>query len=71
MKTTEFNFAQINELTGFANGDKFTSTSQLRAYFTKENMVEMFGEQDAKALTTRRLNMMLGVVMDNKWHCEF
>jgi hypothetical protein len=34
-------FGEINDATGFANGDMFESAEQVREYFTLENMRDM------------------------------
>jgi predicted DNA-binding transcriptional regulator AlpA len=34
-------FDEINDATGFANGDMFESAEEVRAYFTRENMRDM------------------------------
>lgn len=36
-------FDQINDATGFANGEKFSSPAEVRDYFTVDNIREMFG----------------------------
>ena len=40
----KYEFDEINNLTGFANGDKFSNDDEVRQYFTVENMLVMFGE---------------------------
>lgn len=62
-------FAGINDLTGFANGDKFHSEDEVRDYFTVKTMEEVFGN-DCN-LTTEECNEMAALVLENKWHCEF
>jgi hypothetical protein len=67
--TTVITFSEINDSTGFANGEKFTTQAQVRSYFTMSNMHEMFGphcEVDESTLTD-----MADAVICEKWHCEF
>lgn len=61
-------FDEINAMTGFANGSKFTSEQQVKDYFTLENLLETLSEcsQDQNDL-----DQMAEAVIANKWHCEF
>lgn len=57
----------INDMTGFSDGDKFQSESEVREYFTTENMVSMFGDE-AETLTRYQLETMSNIVIENSWH---
>ena len=61
-------FTEINDSTGFANGDKFASADEVRAYFTVENMESMFGCVEC---TVDGLNEMADQVIAHGWHCDF
>lgn len=63
------NFDTINNETGFANGEQFTSEEQVRDYFTVENMREMFSgncNQDQETLSD-----YAETVIAEKMHCTF
>lgn len=63
---------EINDRTGFANGEKFASEQEVRDYFTTQAMVEMFGSYDTSDLPDQdALDEMAGAVIKNRWHCEF
>lgn len=55
----------IDDLTAFAQGDKFTSEEQVREYFTTENMHAMGIEC---TLTQDELDEMADRVLDEGWH---
>ena len=60
---------EINDLTGFANGDKFTSDEQVREYFTDDNMAEMMGDYDMEPPWTQHmLDEMADAVIAHRWH---
>jgi uncharacterized lipoprotein YajG len=59
-------FTEINDTTGFANGDKFTSDEQVREYFTTENMRGMLDGENTN--TQDELNDMAETVIANRWH---
>jgi hypothetical protein len=61
-------FDQINDATGFANGDKWMTDEQIYGYFTTENMRRMF--RDQATLTQDELDEMAEVVIENRWHME-
>lgn len=61
-------FSEINDATGFANGEKFTTEEQVKAYFTTQNMDDMFG---APHPTQSSLDEMAALVIANWWHCDF
>jgi hypothetical protein len=69
-------YHEINEITGFANGDKFDTAEQLRDYFTRENLWEMVGhtqfiDADGEDLTPTQevLDSWARHVIENRWHC--
>lgn len=61
-------FDEINDTTGFATGDKFTSEQQVLDYFTVDAQREMFGDDcvDDPDL----LLAYATTVIDNHWHME-
>lgn len=61
-------FDQINDATGFANGDKWMTDEQIYDYFTTENMRRMF--RDQATLTQDELDEMAEAVIENRWHME-
>src|SRR5690606_34162726 len=58
-------WAEIHYATGFDNGDLFQSEAQVRAYFTVENMRDMFGEC---SYTQEELDEMAEAVISHRWH---
>lgn len=63
-----YTFTEINDCTGFANGDEFTTEAQVREYFTVANMLDMFSECPQ---TQAELDEMADAVVANGWHCAF
>lgn len=62
-------FTEINDRTGFSNGEMFTNEAQVHAYFTPDAQRAMFG---ADAITDDRiLNDCADMVLANRWHCAF
>ncbi len=64
-------FDDINDKTGFANGEKFESEQEVREYFTVESMASMFSGNlaDYPGLTDQNLlDQMAGAVIENGWH---
>lgn len=64
-------FTEINDITGFANGEKFTSDEQVREYFTQQNIREMIGstyDDEGTMPTQDALNEMAQLVVENRWH---
>ena len=59
-------FDQINDATGFANGDKWLTDEQIYDYFTVENIQRMFG--DEATYTQDELDEMAQRVIENRWH---
>jgi len=58
----------IDEQTGFAQGEMFTSPEQVRAYFTVENMTAMFGSHHEA--TPEVMDEMAEAVLREGWHME-
>lgn len=54
---------------GYFNGEKFNSETEIRDYFTIANMKAMFSGECA--WTQQELNEMAEEVIENKWHCNF
>ena len=59
-------FDNINTMTGFANGERFTSAAQVREYFTNANMLAM----GLGALPEADLSAWADEVIANRWHME-
>lgn len=59
-------FDNINTMTGFANGERFTSAAQVRDYFTNTNMLAM----GLGALPDSSLSAWADEVIANRWHME-
>lgn len=66
---SSYGFDTINEQTGFAQGERFTSEDQVREYFTHTNIVAMFGPENA--INPDVLTAMAAEVIANRWHCDF
>jgi hypothetical protein len=56
----------INNATGYANGDLFDSEAQVREYFTPANQRDMFGH-DA-IVDAEQLNEWAAWVIENRSH---
>lgn len=65
-----YTFTEINDITGFANGDEWRSDDQVKAYFTIDNMHQMFGDawEDTEPITQDNLDNMADTVIHNHWH---
>lgn len=61
-----FGFDEINEMTGFANGNKFADDGEVEAYFTEENMEDMFSGDEVPEQSV--LDEMAALVIKNRWH---
>lgn len=61
-------FDEINDATGFANGERFANVSEVFDYFTQENILAMFGPDHG--LTDEDLIEMTDTVITNSWHME-
>jgi len=59
-------FEYINEKTGFAEREPFHSGSEVKKYFTLENMRYLFGED--YEITQQELDEMAELVIQKKWH---
>jgi hypothetical protein len=71
-------FSHINDVTGFANGDRFESAEQVRKYFTVKNLHAMVGREqfltdNGEDLTPSQatLDAWADMVIDHQWHCQF
>lgn len=62
-------FDDINDVTGFANGDKFTSEEHVREYFTQDNLRNMFSGECR--VSQSELEGMADAVIEHRWHCNF
>ncbi|KKK45928.1 hypothetical protein LCGC14_0999830 [marine sediment metagenome] len=64
-------FYEINDITGFANGDLFENDIDVRKYFTIENMKSMFSDGfDENKITQEELEQMAETVIKNRWHIK-
>jgi len=61
-------FEYINEKTGFAEREPFHSRSEVKNYFTIENMKYMFGED--YEITQSELDEITDLVIQKKWHVQ-
>lgn len=61
---------EINDITGFENGDRFQNDDEVREYFTEQNMAEMssgaWGEPD-ESIFQDELDEMAAAVIANHW----
>lgn len=64
-----YTFTEINERTGFANGEMFANEEQVLDYFTAQNQLAMFGD-DAVTIDSY-LTQWADLVIANRWHCAF
>ena len=64
------NFDQINDISGFANGENFKNEEEVRQYFTIYNLDVMFGVGyiESIELTQNDLTDMAETVIDNGWY---
>jgi hypothetical protein len=62
-------FNEINDHTGFANGDLFCSEEEVFRYFTPDAQKEIFG-RDA-VLDAELLRSWAEIVVRNRWHTVF
>lgn len=64
--------SQIDDATGFDNGDAFESEQQVREYFTQDSMRSMFVEWDNdNAISDDDLARWAEIVIEERWNCEF
>lgn len=68
--TTRPSFDEINDVTGFANGDQFTSPEQVRGYFTVENM-QFMGLGGEPMVDQDTLDAWAELVIEHRLHCAF
>ncbi len=68
-----YSTAEINDMTGFANGDKFQSADQVREYFTVAEQRAMCDPNFEEDVITDQavLDEMAEVVIETREHCEF
>ena len=59
-------FFEINDRTGFANGDKFEDADAVRAYFQADAQRGMFG--DGCVTDQDLLDEWAELVIENRWH---
>jgi hypothetical protein len=65
----ETHFDEINDETGFANGNPFVSERQVRAYFEPANQRRMFGADAETDEDT--LDLYAETVIGYRLHCAF
>lgn len=63
-------FILIDDATGFASGDRFSSTEEVRAYFTVENLCSMFDVAPERVPTQDELTSFADAVIAHRWHME-
>jgi hypothetical protein len=64
------NFDEINDSTGFANGDKFESEGQVREYFQLDELKRMTSGI-GPGVDQATLDRYADIVIEEKWHCKF
>ncbi len=57
------------EATGYANGAKFSSSAEVRDYFSGRNFARMFPGDPVP--TGDELDDMAAYVINNRLHCDF
>lgn len=60
----------ISRETAFDHDELFASETEVREYFTAENMAAMFGP-DAGVPDDATLARWADIVIENRWHCNF
>ena len=60
---------EINDATGFANGDTFANPAEVYAYFTPAAQAAMFG--DDAVIDAETLLGWAEAVIGNCWHCAW
>lgn len=63
-----YGFDEINDATGFANGNRFLNADEVRAYFTVEAQQRMFPGDEIDSQEV--LDAMAFEVIENHWHME-
>lgn len=66
MTTIDVILDEINDKTGFAMGDKFTSEEDVHGYFSAEHMSEL-----GITFSQNELDEMAKTVINNRIWCEF
>jgi hypothetical protein len=70
-------FHEINDVTGFANGDMFDTATQVRDYFTVANLHAMVGKAQFRTETgtdltpsQATLDGWAETIIEQRWHCS-
>ena len=66
----KYTFDQINDMTGFANGDMFGDEKEVRNYFSLTSMRLMSFPWVECPYTKEQLDEMADEVIANHWHME-
>lgn len=64
-------FDEIDEATGFADGDKFTTDAQVRAYFQRDELLTCLDShhtRESDIPDQAALDAMADTVIENHWH---
>jgi hypothetical protein len=71
-------FTEINDVTGFANGDMWETPAQVLEYFTIKNLHFMVGRAsfltdagDDLTPSQATLDGWAALVIEQQWHCRF
>ncbi len=64
-------FDDIQETTGFASGDRFTSPDDVRACFVRAQLRACSPEWDGEFPAQDTLDQMAEIVIAHRWHCLF
>ena len=63
-----FNLSEALRESGYGEGQKFASPAEVREYFTRKNMRDMFNECD---WTDEQLTKMANWIIQHREHCSF
>lgn len=66
----EDRFGEINDYTGFANGELFESKEEIRKYFTRENMINCIDLPLSELPSQDDLDEMADMVIEYRWHMK-
>lgn len=66
----EDRFNEINDYTGFANGELFDSVEEVRQYFTRENMIDCVDLPPEELPSQEDLDEMADIVIEYHWHMK-
>ena len=61
---------EINDRTGFANGELFSSDDEVREYFQRELLCECLDHMDSAIPNQAELDDMAEAVITNHWHMD-